>query len=230
MQYDQWTPRLSEYIDGELSQPEAEALEAHLLECAECARTLQDLRAVVARAATVIDRPPEKELWQEIAARIAQPELPAQKRRFSFSAGQLVAAGVALMLLSSGTMYLIMTGTQTTQVAARSNVAVPIQTVAVTTDKAVARPVRVESPAARNYDVAIQELEGALRAGRSNLDTATVRVLESNLRTIDNAIADARSALGRDPGNPYLNRYLDQTVQKKIQLLRRATRVLRAQT
>src|SRR5262245_23187523 len=98
MQFDNWTPRLSEYLDGELTQPEVEALEAHLLECPECGRTLQELRAVVARASNVIDRPPEKDLWQGIAARIAQGEVSEQKRRFSFSISQLVAAGIVLML------------------------------------------------------------------------------------------------------------------------------------
>jgi hypothetical protein len=231
MHTDNWTARLSEYIDGELSQSETEAFEAHLLECADCGRTLHELRAVVARAAHVIDRPPENDLWQGIAARIAQPDTTVMrgKRRLSFSLSQAVAAGVALMLLSGGTMYLYMTRSATPQVASQT-VAPASSPGPVTTDQAVTRPVAVESPAAANYNVAIDELEGALRDGRSRLDTATVRVLEANLRTIDSAIAEASAALGRDPGNPYLNRYLDETVQKKIQLLRRATGILRAQT
>jgi hypothetical protein len=231
---DNWTARLSEYIDGELAQHESEALEAHLLECADCGRTLQELRAVVARAAHVIDRPPENDLWQNIAARIAHADVATdeslpRKRRVTFAVSQLVAAGIVLMLLSSGSMYLILTRTRAPQLAEQANTPAAVQA-PVTTDKAVARPVTVESPAANNYDVAIRELEGALRDGRPGLDTATVRILESNMRTIDNAITDARAALGRDPGNPYLNRYLDQTMQRKIQLLRRATGILRAQT
>jgi hypothetical protein len=83
---------------------------------------------------------------------------------------------------------------------------------------------------AENYETAIDELESALASGRSSLDTTTVRVLEKNLRTIDVAIAEARQALTRDPGNPYLNQYLDKTMQRKVQLLRRATGILRAQT
>ena len=231
MQTDNWTERLSEYIDGELPSADTEALEAHLLECADCGRTLHELRAVVARAAHVIDRPPENDLWQGIAARIAQGEMAAapKKRGFTFSISQLIAAGVVLMLLSGGSMYLYLTRTQTPQFASQT-AAPATDPAAVTTDKAVARPVMVESPAAANYNVAINELEGALRDGRARLDTGTVRVLEANLRTIDNAITEARAALGRDPGNPYLNRYLDQTMQKKIQLLRRATGILRAQT
>jgi hypothetical protein len=189
----------------------------------------------VARAAQVIDRPPEHDLWQGIAGRIAElahaahASQPERKRRISLSISQLAAAGVVLMLLSSGTMYLMLTRAQPAQVAATETPAAARQQ-PVTTDQAVARPVTVKSPAAENYDVAINDLEGALRDGRPQLDTATVRILEANLRIIDTAITEARSALGRDPGNPYLNRYLDETMQKKIQLLRRATGILRAQT
>jgi hypothetical protein len=194
------------------------------------------LRAVVAHAVRVIDRPPGNDLWQGIADRIAQADAAArsiqsvQKRRISFSIGQLAAAGIILILLSSSTMYLLLTRAQPSQVAVTQTSPAERQQQPVTTDQAVARPVTVESPAAENYNVAISELEGALRNGRPQLDTATVRVLESNLRIIDTAITEARSALGRDPGNPYLNRYLDETMQKKIQLLRRATGILRAQT
>lgn len=231
MQTDKWTARLSEYIDGELSQSETEALEAHLLECADCGRTLHELRAVVARAGHVIDRPPENDLWHGIAARIAQTntETVVEKRRLTFSISQLIAAGVVLMVLGGGSTYLYLMRTQAPQVASQTAAPAGAQR-PVTTDQAVAQPVTVESPAAANYNLAINELEKALRDGRSRLDTATVRVLEANLRTIDSAITEARSALGRDPGNPYLNRYLDQTVQRKIQLLRRATGILRAQT
>lgn len=243
---DKWTDRLSEYIDGQLAPAEAETLEAHLLECADCGQTLQELRSVVFRATQVIDRPPENDLWAGIATRIAQPAEavvdvvhPAPRRRISFSIPQLAAASIVLMLLSGGTMFLLLQRTETGALAGADQSAGQVPAVAqapraaappVTTREAVNRPVNVKSPAAENYNAAITELEGALHDGRARLDTATVRVLETNLRTIDGAISEARAALGRDPGNPYLNRYLDETMQKKIQLLRRATGILRAQT
>lgn len=225
MNTEHWTDRLSEYLDGELAAPETEALEAHLIECPECGRTLQELRLVAARAAQVIDRPPAHDLWPGIAARIAEQNeavVPTRKRRISFSVPQLAAAAVAFMLLSASTVYLMLDRAGAPAVATSQG--------PVTSDRAVAMRVAVESPAAANYDVAIDELERALSTGRARLDTATVRVLESNLKVIDAAIAEAQAALGRDPGNPYLNRYLDQTMQRKIQLLRRAAGILRAQT
>jgi anti-sigma factor RsiW len=224
-----WMDRLSEYVDGELSAAEAEAVEAHLLECADCGNTLQELRAVVARARQVIDRPPADDLWPGIAARLTQSAPEQTKRKVAFSIPQLAAASVALMLMSAGTVYLMVNRAPRSGTASGS---VPATALApVTTREALRQPVMaVKSPGSENYNVAITELERALTSGRTTLDTATVRILETNLRTIDAAITEARTALGRDPGNQYLNRYLDETMQKKIQLLRRATGILRAET
>lgn len=220
---DKWTERLSEYIDGGLTREENEALEAHLMTCADCGRTVAELRAVVARAGQVIDRPPENDLWPGVASRIAEtPDTvdtvtPHTRRRFSFSMPQLAAASVVLVLLSSGTVFMMM----------QRNAQPIAQAPATTQQRGTVIPANTT---AENYDTAIEELERTLASGRSELDTATVRVLEKNLRTIDVAIAEARQALGRDPGNTYLNRYLDKTMQRKVQLLRRATRILRAHT
>ena len=226
---DMWTEKLSEYIDGELSVADTEALEAHLMECAECGRTLQQLRTVVARAGQVIDREPAADLWQGIAARIAVAEVETDtplttspgKRRLSFSIPQLAAASIALMLMSAGTMYM-MVGRDAEQVAV--NQPAVQQPVAASPGSVSVRQVT------RNYDAAVTELEQVLDRNRDQLDTATVRVLEQNLAIIDRAITDARAALGQEPANPYLSKYLDQAMQKKVQLLKRATSVMRAQT
>ncbi len=223
---DQWTDRLSEYLDDELSPDERAALEVHLRECAECMRTLQELRQVVARAAQLHDREPEHDLWSGIAARInaGEPEAVTAvhatstgKRRVSFSIPQLVAASIVLVLMSAGSMYLLFQ---------REQAGAP--TVAQNTP---ARPVNPTVRAVtRNYDDAVEELESVLERNRDQLDTATVRILEQNLAIIDRAILDARAALGQEPSNPYLGRYLDQAMQKKVQLLQRATKVMRAET
>jgi anti-sigma factor RsiW len=224
---DKWTDKLSDYIDGELTQTEQEALEAHLLECAECGLTLQELRAIVTRAGQVIDREPQHDLWAGIAARI-ETAVPDQdmslatspiKRRVSFSIPQLAAASVALMLVSATAVYMMLQPGQT-QFAEGPTVQVTQPTVAQTSARAVTL----------RYDDAVTELQGVLDRNRDQLDTATVRVLEQNLAIIDRAINEARNALGQEPANPYLTKYLDEAMQRKVQLLRRATSVMRAQT
>lgn len=226
---DQWTDKLSDYLDGELSITECEALDAHLLECAECGHTLEQLRAVVARAGQVIDRDPPADLWPAIAARLTAPQLelvteePATapgKRRVSFSIPQLAAASIAIMLMSAGTMYMMVKGDDAPQVAGVEQPATQPAGPGVSSVRAVTK----------NYDAAVQELETVLERNRNQLDTTTVRVLEQNLAIIDRAITEARAALGQEPANPYLTRYLDQAMQRKVQLLQRATSVMRAQT
>jgi anti-sigma factor RsiW len=226
MMMDKWTERLSEYIDGDLTQPEREALEAHLMSCPECSRTLQELRAVVARAGQVIDREPESDLWAGIAARIQNVDEEEEstvatsrpKRRVSFSVPQLIAASVVLMVVSASTVYMMLRDVNPVVPLAQS------PAVQTTPGQASVRSVT------RNYDSAVNELEAVLERNRTQLDTSTVRVLEQNLAIIDRAIADARNALAQEPGNQYLTRYLDATMQRKVQLLRRATSVMRAQT
>lgn len=219
---DQWTERLSEYIDGELTTVESEALEAHLMECADCGRTLQQLRRVVTRAGRVLDHEPAQDLWPAIAARLSadQPATVAArplKRRVSFSVSQLAAASVLLMLVSAGTMYMLVSNDE----------AAPLAAVQQQPTGASATAVRTVT---RNYEAAVDELETVLYENREQLDTATVRVIEQNLAVIDRAILEARAALNQEPANPYLTKYLDAAMQRKVQLLRRATRIMRPQT
>jgi len=62
-----------------------------------------------------------------------------------------------------------------------------------------------------------------LREHRSELDPATVRVIEQNLLIIDQATAQARRALAADPANRYLNGHLAAQLVRKLTLLRQAT-------
>lgn len=81
-----------------------------------------------------------------------------------------------------------------------------------------------------DYTQDVTTLERALEENRAELDPATVEIVQRSLESIDRAISDARSALAADPGNPYLHRQLDKTMQKKIDVLRRATGTRRAQS
>ncbi|MGH7530170.1 MAG: anti-sigma factor, partial [Gemmatimonadales bacterium] len=84
---DQWTDRLSEYLDGELPAAERAALEAHLATCADCRDTAAELRTVVARAQALEDRPPARDLWPELRARMTPGRGAggSAPRRLSFS-------------------------------------------------------------------------------------------------------------------------------------------------
>ena len=78
------------------------------------------------------------------------------------------------------------------------------------------------------YDAAIADLERTLEQHRGQLDPATVRVVELNLRLIDRAIAQARRALESDPANPYLNNHLADQMRLKVDVLRQITALIHA--
>jgi anti-sigma factor RsiW len=212
---DKWNDRLSEYLDEELTPDERAQLEAHLASCAECAVTLEELRDVVAHARALPARPPADDLWPGIEPRVlSDPRstvVPFQvraMRRFSFTLPQLVAAGLALMVMSGGGVWVLQHGGRATSMP-------PI----AAADPSVV-PAALSDP---RYDEAIADLEQALEAGRADLDPGTIRILEVNLDAIDKAIAQSREALAGDPANVYLNNHLAEARQRKLALLRRAT-------
>lgn len=69
--HDRFSPRLSDYHDGELAPPERVELEAHLVQCADCRAELEELRALVRAARSLPGREPARELWPAIRARLA---------------------------------------------------------------------------------------------------------------------------------------------------------------
>ena len=222
---DRWTDRLSEYLDDELSPAERRDLDTHLTTCAECAGTLSDLRAVLARAASVSPRPPASDLWPGIESRLdvaARPAVIQPRRsawRVSFTLPQLVAAGLALMVVSGGAVWVGQHGGRATSLppASATNETIPG---AAPADHALT--VALPDP---RYDEAVADLEQTLQNGRASLDPQTVSVIERNLQAIDRAIDESRRALAQDPANIYLNNHLAEAKQQKLTLLRQATAI-----
>ena len=222
---DVWTDRLSEYLDDELPPRERAELESHLTGCAECSATLAELRRVVARAHALESTGPAADLWPGIAARIGVARTEGRtgartRGRFTFSLPQLLAAGIALMVLSGGSVWLLHPGSAAT----------PVESVSTQppADSGLGTPVSWQRRAAPRYDAAVADLERVLAEGRGRLDSTTVRVLEQNLRVIDQAIEQARRAVAADSANAYLNSHLAETMRQKLDLLRQAASLVSA--
>lgn len=207
---------LSAYLDGELEGAELEAAEHHLESCAGCRADLEGLRRVVRRAASLDERPPERDLWAGIQGRLSTPStadvvpLESHRRRFAFTMPQLAAAAVALMAISAVTgAVLTRQPVQPTMTAQQRQSAPEGTLVGNPGDATVA-----------SYDSVINGMQDMLRARQ--LDTATARVVEQSLALIDFAIRQSRTALARDPNNMYLNGQLQRTLGRKLEVLRQA--------
>ncbi|HKC47742.1 MAG TPA: zf-HC2 domain-containing protein [Gemmatimonadales bacterium] len=219
---DQWTDRLSEYLDGELDDAERVALEAHLATCAECTAVLADLRRVVARAQAFDDRPPARDLWSGIAERIgvSTDDLARRRarRRFSFTVPQLIAASVTLVAVSAGAARLVLQPNENSNTVA-------------TQPGPVVLPASYRK-ADSSADHAVADLRLALAEGQrtGRLSPVTAHRIEQSLAVIDSAIADGARALAADPNSGYLNQHLAETMRRKLEFLREANRIASART
>jgi hypothetical protein len=187
---------------------------------------------------------PARDAWPAIRDRIEAQRvraiaphgvgpMTARSRRIVW----IAAAAVVLIALSSGVTMLVLRQRPAPEVAAvarpsaqpASTEPAPAisQTPAVPQATALAAP-RV-SQAARasvgevfaHYDAAAEDLSHVLAESRSRLDPATVAVLDTCLTRIDQAIAEARTALGRDPRNAVLTELLTASYRQKLDLLKR---------
>jgi len=228
----EWTDKLSDYLDDELEAAERAAVEAHLRECADCSAVLDDLRRVIARAqaAATAARPPQTDLWTGVAGRI---NCIRQPRRVSLTVAQLAAAAVLVAAVSAGMAWQFapsIAGRPDSESSAANTDRTVASSVAAPSGSSADLQVRPDgvsligvSLADDQYDAAVADLEQALKQGRGKLDKATIAVVEQNLQTIDQAIAQAREALASDPANSYLSGHLVETRRRKLDLLRRAT-------
>jgi hypothetical protein len=220
---DQWTNRLSEYLDDELDAAERLALESHLATCEGCVTTLDELRRVVGRAQALDDRPPTRDLWPGIATRIglSTDDLAVRRspRRVSFTVPQLVAASIALIVIAAGVARLAQPRATTPSVRGPARAA-SVQSAAWS------------SKADSSADLAVGQLRLALAEGQrtGRLNATTVHKLEHSLAVIDSAIAEASRALVLDPQSAYLNHHLADTMRHKLEFLREANRIATARS
>ncbi|MBW8839368.1 MAG: zf-HC2 domain-containing protein [Gemmatimonadetes bacterium] len=220
---DSWTDRLSEYVDGELDPATRAALEAHLVTCASCRATHDELQRVVDRARGIGYREPATDLWGAIETSITAHTPRAGRRLVTVSWARLAAAAAIVALLAGGFAWTLATRRTLLVVTPASSRDTLVTVLPQPSPTGAATTVAA-------YRDAAADLQRAFEAGRSTLRPETMRVIEENLRAIDLAIAQTDSALRRDPGSAYLNEYLVTTMQRKLKLLRRAVEITTARS
>jgi anti-sigma factor RsiW len=72
------------------------------------------------------------------------------------------------------------------------------------------------------YGKEIDMLQKIVSQRKTQLDSATIAIIETNLQIIDAAIQQSRAALARDPASQLLGQQLTHALDKKVELLRTA--------
>ena len=207
---------LSDLLDGGLDATARADAEEHLGACDACFTRMQRMRMLIARAASLPRAMPAPAgEWQRIRARLrtagsrGRSDAPWWTRRSA-----LMAAALALVMASSGVTALLVGG--------RRDAAAPPTARTEPTPAVSPRLAALE----HEYATVIGDLERQLAERKHTLAPETIAAVERSLRTIEGAIAEAREALRRDPGSETLARLLVAGHEQKVELLRRATRLV----
>ena len=202
---------LDDFLD-ELTDDEASAaVRAHLVDCAACAGEYDAMVLLRTRVEALPESiEPPADLWPEIESRIAAEKVV--RARFGRSA--LMAAAAAVLLVSSVVTAFLVGRHQATSAV-----------IAAPTPRPAASDVLLASFAelgVHDYQATRQQLLDVLEARQADFSPATLEVILSNLRLIDDALGEISRALGDDPGNELLMRQLASTYRQQINLLERA--------
>ena len=220
MTCEQIRDRLDEYVDGDLPEAEFQEVELHLGGCSECRREERALRALIARAEALPEEmQPAQDLWPDIAARLRGPEgmrLVPRTGVARWMGPMSLAAAAAVVIALSAALWTRGNVPGIARVAPQGSV----QPIAMG-----ASSVLLDSE--RDYARATADLMAAIEAQKETLAPETRAVLDANLKTIDDALAQVRAALVKDPGNSQLAHLLTSTHQKKVDALKRVVRLNR---
>ena len=225
--------QLADWLDGHLDDAAARAVQEHVSGCANCGAVLASLDVQDADGASLPVLAPSRDLWPAIAGRIESPTVAladhrsstVRPRRFGWVA-QLAAAS-ALVAVTAGVTWktaLVVASAGGSAASGASRVAMRdvgrISDVRNISDRTVSNRTTDRVPVEFNYDRELSELRRAVAERRSDLDPATVAVLDKNLKLIDHAIAQSKAALASDPASTMLSDQLNVALDKKLQLLR----------
>ncbi len=203
--------RLDDLLDGELRQEELEEVRSHLAGCASCREELaraERLRDMTAQLPRTVE--PARDLWPRIEDRLLRTRPLPRPRRLPGPV--LAAAAVVLVAVAAGMAY----WAGRAQVPVRAAASAPRGDVTLAADTMPGlEAVQDDMLRARN------DLRAAVAARRADLSPETRRVVDENLRLIDEAIARITAAFNDDPGNPELTRLLVAAYRQQINLLQR---------
>ena len=227
---DRFDAQLAAFLERDLDASQREWMQQHLVGCTRCHALLADIESLTRQATVLPSMTPSRDLWSGIAARLdtaivplhgavapAQPFVAAGEIRADvtpigrrFSVRTFAIAATLLMSVTSAVTWRL------ARVSPPANA--PVAAINDSADRATIVPV---VSADVTYEQEIAALREVVNERFTELDSATVAVLQHNLAIIDQAIADSRAALEKDPGSRILSTTLDRALETKLSLMRR---------
>ena len=216
MSHERYAELLNDFVDDRLAPDLRSETEAHIGQCPECSRDVEALRSLLADARRLPGSiEPSRDLWPGVASRLEG----SRPRRRSRLRPRYAVAAVALLAVAFSL-------TQVRTKKARERTAPPVAVGEAPATALVSLTEQWRSAEA-TYERAGTELLMALDEVREELDPETIARIESNLVIIDEAIRESREALAADPGNLDVLQLLAAVHEKRLDLLKQATRYQR---
>lgn len=242
---------LGELVDGTLTMEESASVRGHLRACAACRSEELSIRTLKAGTAALPDEiEPRRDLWKGIEPKLSSSSSRSKVRRGigpsgilrapgspkgAFLRPALLAASLAVVLAGAGYMLLVgRVGLGERRIASGGPIGPSAPSIPSGAGEAPgvvpasgSMPVAPSLPGLNGADLAFlearQQLRTALYERRKSLSPETLRKVDQNLKIIENAIEEIRTAVAVDPGNRQLQRMLIATRQREVALLRHVT-------
>ncbi|MFI5311735.1 MAG: zf-HC2 domain-containing protein [Gemmatimonadales bacterium] len=219
---------VGDYLEAHALAPaQRAAADAHVRGCPECSALLADVRTIVRDALDLPVLTPSRDLWRGIEERIEAPVVAIGRHTGEHAAStgprdgsrgfgirRLAVAASLLVAVTAGVTYTLTKRQGELPVTPDSS-----GTSGATSLAPFATP--ASNPGAEEtFDREIASMRAIVDARRSELDTATTRVVERNLKLIDAAITESKAALAADPASAFLLDQLTRAYDTKLRLLR----------
>jgi hypothetical protein len=211
------TEDIQAFIDGTLGPIRAAELEQHLAQCERCRALERDLRQVHDVAASLGDPEPPDHVWLQIAGRLRQEgrvhDRPAAETTrghqyvwLAIAASLVLAVGTALMLVMPQFS------------SPRQSGADPVQGNAAAS-ATVQSGVEDLMKAEQLLQSGVAKLEQGIGSDGDGLPSEVATTLKTNLKILDQAIAESTDAVQKEPNNLAARNSLFDALQRKISLL-----------
>lgn len=217
---DDFSEKLSVFIDGGLDAETTAAIDDHLRECERCSDELSRLDSMVEELRALPEEPVPEGLWTRIEGSLGREKAPAGGRSLWISLAERLESlwkgeGTPLWRPAlAAAVSLIVIAAVVSQMTPTGRVQGPLPR-----ERMLAQAIEEVRAAELHYIKAIESLEAISAARVDSLPEGIAVELEANLKVIDEMIVTCGNALGDYPANQRLQAHLLGAYSRKISML-----------